>query len=107
MRVFGKHHHKCDDPLVEAPQWAVELYYLGLVILEKMEKVMSDLDDLKSAIADLATELADNNAEIEALLVKIGTPGVGTADIQAAVTQIRSLIADNKTEVDKAKAATV
>ncbi len=66
---------------------------------------MSALDDLKAAIADLATELADNNAEIEALLTKIATPGTSDADIAAAVTSIRSLIADNKTEVDKAKAA--
>lgn len=64
---------------------------------------MSAAEDLKSAIADLATELAENNAEIEALLGKITAPGTSDADVQAAVVQIRQLIADNKTEVDKAK----
>ncbi len=67
---------------------------------------MSAADDLKAAIADLATELADNNAEIEALLAKITAPGTSDADVAAAVASIRGLIADNKTEVDKAKAAT-
>lgn len=66
---------------------------------------MAAVDDLKSAIADLATELADNNAEIEALLTKITTPGTSDADVAAAVASIRDLIASNKAEVDKAKAA--
>lgn len=69
------------------------------------EKIMSAFDDLKSAIADLATELADNNAEIEALLTKITAPGTSDADVEAAVQSIRDLITTNKAEVDKAKAA--
>lgn len=66
---------------------------------------MAAVDDLKAAIADLATELADNNAEIETLLTKITAPGTSDADVAAAVAQIRGLIVDNKAEVDKAKAA--
>lgn len=66
---------------------------------------MAAVDDLKAAIADLATELADNNAEIEVLLTKITTPGTSDADVATAVATIRSLISDNKAEVDKAKAA--
>lgn len=74
--------------------------------LNRMEKrIMSALDDLKSAIADLATQLAANNAEIDALLTKISTPGTSDADIAAAVQSIRDLTAANATEVDKAKAA--
>lgn len=66
---------------------------------------MAALDDLKAAIADLATELSDNNTEIETLLGKITTPGTSDADVAAAVQSIRDLIATNKAEVDKAKAA--
>jgi len=76
------------------------------LITETRNDIMSALDDLKSALNDLASELADNNAEIEALLSKITTPGTSDADVAAAVQQIRGLIADNKAEVDKAKAAT-
>jgi hypothetical protein len=105
MRLFGHHRHREDDPIVTAPGWAVELFYMGLHNTELLEKIMSAADDLKAAIADLATELTANNAEIDALLTKIGTPGTSDADIAAAVTSIRDLIASNKTEVDKAKAA--
>ena len=69
---------------------------------------MAAVDDLKAAITDLATELSDNNAEIETLLTKItsgGAGGTSDADVAAAVAQIRSLISDNKTEVAKARAA--
>ena len=66
---------------------------------------MAAIDDLKAALADLATELASNNAEIETLLTKITAPQTTDADVAAAVAQIRSLISDNKTEVAKAQAA--
>ena len=72
-------------------------------ILANQETIMSALTDLKAAIADLATQLASNNAEIETLLGKITTPGVSDADIADAVTQIRSLITDNAAEVAKAQ----
>lgn len=66
---------------------------------------MSALDDLKSAIADLGTQLTANNAEIDTLLTKITAPGTSDADVAAAVQSIRDLTAANKAEVDKAAAA--
>jgi chromosome segregation ATPase len=100
---FDVHHHIGLTPEVSAQFCALQ-HKLGL-ILSNQEKTMAAIDDLKAAIADLATELADNNAEIEALLTKISTPGTSDADIAAAVADIRGLIATNKAEVDKAKAA--
>ena len=66
---------------------------------------MAAIDDLKAAIADLATQLAANNTEIDLLLTKITTPGTSDADIAAAVQSIRDLTAATKAEVDKAAAA--
>ena len=66
---------------------------------------MAAIDDLKAAIADLGTQIDTNNAEIETLLTKIGTPGTSDADIATAVQSIRDIIAKNKAEVDKAAAA--
>ena len=74
-------------------------------ILENQETMMAAVDDLKSAIADLTTELTANNAEIETLLTKITAPGTSDADVAAAVASIRGLISDNTAEVAKAKAA--
>ena len=76
-----------------------------LFIIEQQEKIMSALTDLQSAIKDLATELADNNAEIETLLTKITASGTSDADVAAAVASIRGLIKDNTDEVAKARAA--
>jgi chromosome segregation ATPase len=75
------------------------------LLLTRTEKIMSALTDLKAALDDLATQLVVNNAEIETLLTKITTPGTSDADVEAAVTQIRSLITDNAAEVAKAQAA--
>lgn len=65
---------------------------------------MSVVDDLKAAIADLTTQVNDNNAEIERLLTKIAG-SAPEADLAAATASIRELTASSKTEVDKAKAA--
>ena len=75
-------------------------------ILANQEIIMSALDDLKSALADLSTQLAANNAEIDTLLTKIAATGTSDADVEAAVASIRDLTAANKAEVDKAVAAT-
>lgn len=104
--LFAHHHHKTDAPYASAPAYAIELRHILGLILTNQEKIMPAIDDLKAAIADLTSELSDNNAEIEALLGKITTPGTSDADVAAAVQSIRDLIAANKTEVDKAKAAT-
>lgn len=100
MRLEIHHFHHPDEATAERLCEIERM--LGIIL----EKIMSANDDLKSAIADLASQLNDNHDEIEALLTKITTPGTSDTDVQAAVTQIRSLIVDNKAEVDKAKAAT-
>ena len=66
---------------------------------------MSALTDLQSAIADLSAALTANNAEIDTLLTKITATGTSDADVEAAVTQIRALIATNAAEVTKATTA--
>jgi chromosome segregation ATPase len=75
-------------------------------VLTREEKIMAAGDDLKAAVADLATELNTNNLEIEALLTKITAPGTSDADVEAAVATIRQLISDNSAEVNKAQQAT-
>lgn len=99
-------HRKRASPWAGAPLWAIELGAMLYTLIESQDKTMAAIDDLKSAIADLATQINDNNAEIEALLTKITATGASEADIAAATQSIRDLIASNKAEVDKAKAAT-
>ena len=82
----------------QTPLWAE-------TVIANQEKIMTALSDLQSAIADLSTALTANNAEIETLLTKIVATGTSDADVEAAVTQIRALIASNASEVAKATAA--
>ena len=102
MRLFGQDFHHNDSPWDEAPPWAIELREL---IITNQEKIMSDLTDLQSVVADLATDLTANNAEIATLLTKITTPGVSSADIQTNVAAIRALITTNQKAVADAQAA--
>ena len=70
-------------------------------ILQNQGVIMAAIDDLKSAIADLGTALAANNAAIDVLLTKITATGTSDADVEAAVQSIRDLIAANTAEVAK------
>lgn len=57
---------------------------------------------MKQAMADLQAQINENNAEIDVLMLKAGTPD---ADVQAAIDQIRQIIADNKAKLEQARAA--
>jgi hypothetical protein len=106
MRLFGSSFHHHQSPWDEAPPWAVELREMVSLILDNQETIMALEDDLKTAIADLSTQMTANNAEIETLLTKITTPGVSPDVVTQAVADIRAFITSNAAEVDKAKAAT-
>lgn len=104
MKNYGHKHHHCDDPWEGATPREIETREMLRHIIANQEIMMSKADELKAAIDDLATEMADNNAAIEKELTRIVAPGTSDADVDAAVTRIRSLISDNKAEVDKLKA---
>ena len=105
MQLFGQDYHNQADPLEWASPIEIELYHMLAHIISNQEKTMSDLTDLQSAVADLATDLTANNAEIATLLTKITTPGVSSADIQTNVAAIRALIVTNQKAVADAQTA--
>jgi hypothetical protein len=105
MQLFGLPYHHLENPLDMASPVEIEFYHMLAHIITNQEKIMSDLTDLQSAVADLATDLTANNAEIATLLTKITTPGVSSADIQTNVAAIRALIATNAQSVKDAQTA--
>ena len=86
-----------DLPLLSQRQISDALHY----ITGKVTCIMTAIDDLRSAITDLSAQLDANNAAIDALLTKITTPGSSDADVESAVTSIRSLISANQAELAK------
>lgn len=105
MRLFGLPYHHLENPLDFASPVEIEFYHMLAYIINNQEKIMSDLTDLQSAVADLATDLTANNAEISTLLTKITTAGVSSADVQTNVAAIRALITTNQKAVADAQAA--
>jgi len=101
MKLFAFDHHRRDNPWDEAPAWAIELREISLINLNLQEAIMAASDDLKAAVADLSAQMTVNNTAIDGLLAKITAPGTSDADIQAAVSQIHSLIDGNKAELAK------
>jgi len=93
------HYHK----LIKQNELVIRTLYS---LNDKLETIMSALDNLKTSVADLATTVNDGVAEIEALLAKITAPSSTDADVQAAADQIGSIAKAIKDEVAKAKAVT-
>jgi hypothetical protein len=83
---------------VNSNQWQVLLAHLEKIEgrleqhLQQGDDVMSALSDLKDAIAALTTAVTDATAEITTLLGKIANPGTSDADVEAAVTQIQTIV---------------
>ncbi len=74
-------------------------------ILKRETLLMAAIDDLKTAVAALASAVTDGITEIEALLAKIQNPSSTDADVAAAAAQIASITQSIKDEVAKAMAA--
>lgn len=111
MRVFGRHHHNHDSPMDEAPPWAIELFCLGLIILETMENKMSELDD---KLAQLVTEVTANKSRLDSLIAyqaglkqqladALAAAGAGLTAAQRTVFD--TVFAAHKAEADEIDAA--
>jgi peptidoglycan hydrolase CwlO-like protein len=74
-------------------------------LLRMEARIMSALTDLQDALDALTTAVGAATAEIEALLAKITTPGTPDADVQAAVTRIKTLVTAINDEVAKAQSS--
>lgn len=91
MRVFGHHHHGNDDPLSDAPAYIVELYVLGVLILERLETMATkeQLDKLRVDVAALITAgVAEITAAVAAAQAASPDPAIDELDSQVtAATQ--------------------
>lgn len=73
--------------------------------LNRMENFLMALsDDLKVILDELTAEVNRIGGEIDQLLIRIGTPGVPEAEVQAAVDKVRVLVAQLKAKSDESDA---
>lgn len=89
MKLFGQHHHGCENPWDEAPPWAVELGFMVSLVLEKMESIMSAIDDLQAAVSKEDTVIDSAIALINgipALIAAAGTDPAKLAALQSDIT---------------------
>lgn len=88
MRIFAKHLHGQDNPLVDAPFWALEQLVVSVLILEMQEKIMAAIDDLAADVAaedtviDSAVVLLNG---IPALIAAAGVDPAKLANLQADI----------------------
>jgi hypothetical protein len=53
MKLFGRDVHGADKPWEWAPPWAIELRCILGPFLEQQDRIMTAIDDLNTAVADL------------------------------------------------------
>ena len=116
MKLFGELIHKRTDPFRDAPPWAVELFELGVVILENQianqEQTMSADQDLNNAVTALANGFTALDTAVQAELASLGTASTAATDLvtlQAAVAQSVSNISGvtNKMAADASQLTAV
>lgn len=88
MKVFGRHHHKCENPWEEAPPWAVELGYVMGLILGNTESIMAAIDDLQAAVAAEDTVIDSAITLIQGIPALIAAAGVDPAKLAALQSDI-------------------
>lgn len=88
MKVFGRHHHKCENPWEEAPPWAIELGYVMGLILGNTESIMAAIDDLQAAVAAEDTVIDSAITLIQGIPALIAAAGVDPAKLAALQSDI-------------------
>lgn len=96
------HHHYPDLSEVKA-----EIAKLTDLTIRNQEATMAKIDELKTALDELATSVTESNAEIETQLAVIANPGTSDADVDAAIARIREVKASVQSGVDRLKSDNV
>jgi len=73
-------------------------------VLANQEKEMASIDDLNTALANLATAVQSETADINAALAVITTPGATDAQVQAATAAVNTAISNINAGIASIKA---
>lgn len=90
MRLFGRHHHNCDDPFAEAPVWAVELDLVGLTIIERLDKMSKEMDDLTAQVKANGDLLDSATTLINGIAARITAAGVDPTKLAALTAELKA-----------------
>lgn len=114
MRVFGHHHHRCDDPYAEAPIWALELAVIMGLILENQETIMATNAEIKTKLDALTADVAEETnviagmetllSNLSEIIAKLKLDATNAQVDPAIVDQIDALgqaVSANKTRIAK------
>lgn len=95
MRIFGNHLHHHENPLSEAPVWALELFAMGLTIIERQEN-MATKEQLDKLATDIAALIDAGVAEITAAVAAAQTasPDPAIDDLDSRVTAATQSLKD-------------
>lgn len=93
MHNPGQRRH--DNPWKEAPDYAIEIGIGLSVIIQNQEKIMSAIDDLKTAIAAMITEAT---GDVASLVTQINT----TSNQDPAIVDLTKQVTDATTALHQA-----
>lgn len=95
MKVYGHHHHQCENPWNEAPPWAVELGFIVGLVLGNTENIMAVSQEVQDAL-DLVRQTKSLVASVDAG-IKVNNTLI--TDLQAQIAALQAgqvLSADDK-----------
>jgi hypothetical protein len=81
-------HHHFDPWPDEPPPWAIDLKHQGALILERLETIMSALDDLQAAVTAEDTVIDSAITLIQGIPALIAAAGVDPAKLSALQADI-------------------
>jgi len=90
MRVFARHHHHHNNPWDGAPAWAVELGFIGLAIMERLDTMSKEVDDLTAQVTANTGTINSAIVLINGIADRITAAGVDPAKLTALTTELKA-----------------
>lgn len=93
MRLFGHHHHRCDDPLEGARPLDIEIYHMLARIIENQEKIMATLDETLAAVTAEDSKVDSIIALVDGLKKQLADALAGTTLPPAVQAKVDAVFA--------------
>lgn len=85
MKPFGYYRHRRDDPMADAPPWAVEIDAKLNHLIEKVETLMA----LSPQVQALVDDVTANTDAVNAALAGLAAEAKQISDLQAQIAAIQ------------------
>lgn len=86
--TYGFRHHRCETPMADAPPYALELYAMGIIIIEGIATMSVTLDRATASLEKLNNAATAIENVLDMVVAEVKSTGTDDPKVLAALDAI-------------------